>query len=179
MSKKITLTELKKHLRKKSDVELVEEIADLYKKFDAVKEYYRASFFNDDEAVLQKYKDVITEEFFPKSLHADPKARLSVARKAVRDYKKVSCSDSGYAEIMLHYVEVGIEFTNAYGGIDSPFYSSMANMYFDAANFIDKHNMVDLFQERLYKMVFDTQDCGWGFHDSLAETYFEIISTEE
>ena len=44
MSKKITLTELKKHLRKKSDVELVEEIADLYKKFDSVKEYYRASF---------------------------------------------------------------------------------------------------------------------------------------
>ncbi len=179
MSKKITLSELKKYLRKKSDAELIEEIANLYKKFDSVKEYYRASFFNDDEVVLQKYKDVITDEFFPKSLHADPKARLSVARKAVRDYKKVSCSDSGYAEIMLHYVEVGIEFTNTYGGIDTPFYSSMANMYFDAANFIDKHNMVDLFQERLYKMVFDTQDCGWGFHDSLAETYFEMISAEE
>ena len=74
MSKKITLTELKKYLRKRSDVELVAEIADLYKKFDAVREYYRASYFNDDEAVLQKYKDVITEEFFPKSLHADSKS---------------------------------------------------------------------------------------------------------
>jgi len=179
MSKKITLTELKKHLRKKSDVELVEEIADLYKKFDSVKEYYRASFFNDDEVVLQKYKDVITEEFFPRSLHADPKARLSVARKAVRDYKKVSCSDAGYAEIMLHYVEVGIEFANTYGDIDSPFYSSMATMYFDTANFIHTHKMVDQFQERLYKMVNDTQDFGWGFHDSLAETYYEIISPEE
>lgn len=179
MSKKITLTELKKHLRKKSDTELVEEISDLYKKFDVVKEYYRASFFNDDEAVLQKYKDVITEEFFPRSLHADPKARLSIARKAVRDYKKVSCSDSGYAEIMLHYVEIGIEFTNTYGGIDSPFYSSMANMYFDAADFIKNHSMETLFQKRLYKMVLDTQDCGWGFHDSLAETYFDVISSEE
>ena len=179
MPKKITLIELKKHLRKKSDKELVEEIADLYKKFDTVKEYYRASFFNDDEAVLQKYKDIITEEFFSKCLHADSKARLSVARKAVRDYIKVSCSDSGYAEIMLHYVEVGIEFTNTYGGIDSPFYSSMATMYFDAADYIERHNMVDLFQERLYKMVLDTQDCGWGFHDSLVETYCDVISTEE
>ena len=179
MSKKITLTELKKHLRKKSDVALVEEIADLYKMFDAVKEYYRASYFNDDEAVLQKYKDVITEEFFPKSLHVDSKARLSVARKAVKDYKKVSCSDSGYVEIMLHYVEIGIEFTNTYGGMDSPFYSSMANMYFDAADFINSHNMVNLFQERLYKMVLDTQDCGWGFNDSLVETYCDVISTEE
>ena len=179
MSKKITLTELKKYLRKRSDVELVAEIADLYKKFDAVREYYRASYFNDDEAVLQKYKDVITEEFFPKSLHADSKARLSVARKAVRDYKKVSCSDSGYAEIMLHYVEVGIEYTNTYGGIDSPFYSSMAAMYFDAADFIKSHNMENLFQERLYKMVIDTQNCGWGFHDSLVETYCDVIGTEE
>jgi hypothetical protein len=179
MPKKTTLTELKKYLRKKSDAELVEEIADLYKKFDTVKEYYRSSFFNDDKAVLQKYKDVITEEFFPKSLHADSKARLSIARKAVRDYKKVSCSDSGYAEIMLHYVEIGIEFTNTYGGIDSPFYSSMANMYFDAADFINSHNMVKLFQERLYKMVINTQDCGWGFHDSLVETYYDVISTEE
>jgi len=179
MSKIITLTELKKYLRKKSDVELVEEIADLYKKFDAVKDYYRASFFNDDETVLQKYKDVITEEFFPKNLHPDPKARLSVARKAVRNYKKVSCSDSGYAEIMLHYVETGIEFTNTYGGIDAPFYSSMANMYFDAADFIKSHNMENLFQERLYKMVLDTQNCGWGFHDSLVETFYDIISTEE
>jgi hypothetical protein len=179
MSKKITLTELKKYLRKKSDVELVEEIADLYKKFETVKEYYRASFFNDDETVLQKYKDVITEEFFPKSLHADSKVRLSVARKAVRDYKKVSCSDSGCAEIMLHYVEIGIEYTNTYGGIDSPFYSSMAAMYFYAADFIKSHNMVNLFQKRLYKMVLDTQDCGWGFHDSLVETYYDVISIEE
>ena len=36
--------------------------------------------------------------------------------------------------------------------------------------------MVGLFQERLYKIVLATQDCGWGFHDSLAETYFEIKS---
>ena len=61
---------------------------------------------------------------------------------------------------MLHYVEVGIEFTNTYGDIDSPFYSSMENMYFDAADFIKSHNMENLFQVRLYKMVLDTQDCG-------------------
>jgi len=131
------------------------------------------------QSILQKYKDVITEEFSPNSLHAISKARINVARKAVRDYKKVSCSDSGYAEIMLHYVEIGIEYTNTYGDIDSPFYSSMATMYFDAAYFINKHNMIDLFQERLYKIVLDTQECGWGFHDSLFETYCDVLSTEE
>ena len=80
---------------------------------------------------------------------------------------------------MLHYVEFGTEVHNTYGGIDSPFYASRAAMYFDPADFINSHNMVNLFQERLYKMVLDTQDGGWGFHDSLVETYYDVISTEE
>ena len=55
----------------------------------------------------------------------------------------------------------------------------MAAMYFGAADFIKCHNMENLFQERLYKMVLDTQNCGWGFHDSLVETYCDVIGTEE
>ncbi len=63
MSKKITLTELKKHLRKKSDVELVEEIADLYKKFDAVKEYYRASFLTMTKLFFKSTKMLLPKSF--------------------------------------------------------------------------------------------------------------------
>ena len=55
----------------------------------------------------------------------------------------------------------------------------MVNMYYDAADFIKSHNMENLFQERLYNMVLDTQNYGWGFHDSLVETYYDVISTEE
>ena len=58
MTKKPTLTELKKNLRKKSQSELVDEIALLYKKLSCVKEYYQSSFFGDDSAVLKKYKKI-------------------------------------------------------------------------------------------------------------------------
>jgi hypothetical protein len=55
--------------------------------------------------------------------------RGSVARKAVSDYKKVSASKFGLADVMLYYVEMGVQFTNAYGDIDEAFYNSMESMY--------------------------------------------------
>ena len=65
-SNKMSLTTLKQHLRKKSDYELIEEIAHLYKTFKPVKEYYQASFFDDEEAIMAKYKQIVRDEFVPR-----------------------------------------------------------------------------------------------------------------
>ncbi len=77
----MSLRLLRQYLRKKEQKELIDEIADLYKKFDGVKNYYQASIFNDDQGVLNKYKKIIELEFFPKSIDAEPPCRLSVAKK--------------------------------------------------------------------------------------------------
>ena len=124
----MSLKLLRQYLAKKEHKELIDEIADLYKKFGNVKSYYQASVFNDDQGVLDKFKQVIALEFFPKSIHAEPPCRLSVAKKAISDYKKVSCSDLNLADIMLFYVECGIKFTNEYGDIDDRFYNSMGSV---------------------------------------------------
>ena len=178
--KKNTLTQLRKHLRTKSDKELIDEIAGLYKSFDNVKEYYQASFFKDDEGVLRKYKSVIEHEFFPKSWRQDPPARLSVAKKAIRDYKKVSCSDIGLADIMVYYVEIGVQFINDYGVIDTDdaFYTSMMGMYQQALDFILKQGLVDPFLDRLRAIISDTDNMRWGFHEELVDLYLTYIDEE-
>lgn len=61
----MSLKLLRQYLRKKEQKELIDEIADLYKKFDSVKSYYQASVFDDDQGVLEKYKLLIEYEFFP------------------------------------------------------------------------------------------------------------------
>ncbi|MBX2807872.1 MAG: hypothetical protein KTR20_04495 [Cellvibrionaceae bacterium] len=166
------MTELKKHLRKKSQKELVEEVAHLYKKFDGVKEYYQASFFNDDSGVLEKYKQMVFDEYSPsKGKHQFPKMRASVARKAISDYKKIACSDHGIADIMLAYVESGVECTNAYGDIDEAFYISMERMYESAWKFIVQKDLANDFTDRLEAIVDDTRNMGWGFHDTLHSIY--------
>ncbi|MGO0307861.1 DUF6155 family protein [Endozoicomonas acroporae] len=171
MSKKPTLTELKKQLRKKSQNELVEEIAHLYKKFANVKEFYQASFFNDDSAVLEKYKKIVRDEYIPSGRRQFPSMRASVARKAISDYKKISCSNAGLADIMLTFVESGVWCTQEYGDIDEPFYCSMESMYESAIKFIVKEDLFYDFDDRLRSILRDTHDMGWGFHDTLSETY--------
>ncbi len=51
----MSLKLLRQQLRKKEQKELIDEIADLYKKFDSVKSYYQASVFDDDQGLLHKY----------------------------------------------------------------------------------------------------------------------------
>lgn len=171
MTKKPSLTELKKQLRKKTQNELVEEIAHLYKRFSNVKEFYQASFFNDDSAVLEKYKKIVSDEYIPSGRRQFPKMRASVAKKAISDYKKISTSNAGLADIMLTFVESGIWCTNEYGDIDEPFYNSMESMYENAIKFIVKEGLFQAFDDRLHAIVEDTSNIACGFHDSLSDTY--------
>ena len=171
MSRKPNLTELKKQLRKKTQNELVEEIAHLYKRFSNVKEFYQASFFDDDSAVLEKYKKIVRDEYIPSGRRQFPRMRASVAKKAISDYKKVSSSSTGLADIMLTFVESGVWCTREYGDIDEPFYSSMESMYETAVKFIKKEGLVQIFDDRLCDLLDKTSEMGWGFHDTLSETY--------
>ena len=171
----MSLKLLRQYLRKREHKELIDEIADLYKKFDSVKSYYQASVFDDDQGVLEKFKLIIELEFFPKSIYAEPPCRLSVAKKAISDYKKISCSDQNLADIMLFYVECGIRFTNEYGDIDDRFYSSMGSVYANACEFIYENSLQEHFQVRALTAVTDTLDCGWGFNEYLCDTYYQYF----
>lgn len=167
---KINLTTLKKHLKARSQAELIADIAELYKRFQPVKDYYQIQLYPQDEKqVAAKYKKIIEDEFFP--ARGFGKARLSVAKKAITEYKKVNKTVVGSIDIMLFYVEQGVRFTDAYGDIDEPFYISMETMYEKAVQEIIKHGQKDAFQKRCYKIVLDTSDMGWGFYDTLSELY--------
>jgi hypothetical protein len=166
----INLTILKKHLKTRSQEELIGDIAELYKRFQPVKDYYQIQLAPQDETqVAAKYKKIIEDEFFPSRGYG--KAKLSVAKKAITEYKKVTKTVAGLIDIMLFYVEQGVKFTNAYGDIDEAFYISMEDMYEKAVKEIIKHRLKDTFQKRCHKIVLDTSDMGWGFHDTLSEIY--------
>jgi hypothetical protein len=170
MATKLSLTELKKRLSLKSNAELIEEIAELYKNSPPVKEYYQANIFGDDAAVLEKYKDIINGEFLMRG-NRFPKMRLSVARKAVADFKKISSSTQSIAEIMITYVEVGVSCTVEFGDIDESFYNSMESMYEAALKYVVKEHLFDKFNDRLCDIIHDTRNIGYGFHEQLSDLY--------
>jgi len=173
--KKMNVSELKKKLKSKTQKELIDDIATLFKSFDVVKEYYQVQLFDNDESVLQKYKAIIEHEFFPISERKDPPARLSVAKKAITEYKKLTSSGINITDIMVFYVETGVRFTIEYGDIDEAFYISMESMYEKAIKFIDKNGLATIFNNRLLAIVNNTEGMGWGFHDGLADLYHTYI----
>ena len=173
---KLSLTALKKYLKTCSQEELTAEISALYKGVPAVKDYYQVKLHPQSELqVAEKYKKIIENEFFP--TRGFGKARLSVARKAVNDYKKLTASAASVADIKVFYVEQGVRFTNAYGDIDEPFYNSMESMYATALEWIAKHDLQKEFQSRCKAIVCDTSGIGWGFHDGLNDLYTEAYGS--
>ncbi|MBT9098709.1 hypothetical protein KFZ76_13450 [Methylovulum psychrotolerans] len=179
MAGKFSVTDLKQQLKGKTHPELVEEIAALYKRFPQIKEYCQAAFSGyDDSAILQKYKDIVKGELVPGFKKNLPSARLSVARKAIADYKKVSGSKYGWADIMLTFVESGVIFTNEFGDINEPFYNSMEGMYQSVLKHLLKENMLADFDSRLLAVLKDTRHIGWGFHENLCFLYEEHCGYE-
>ncbi|MHB1044345.1 MAG: DUF6155 family protein, partial [Eubacteriales bacterium] len=63
----IKVTDLKKYLLTKTDKELREEIVELFKINNKVKEYYYLKVKPDEEKILMnKYKDIIQTNFSPR-----------------------------------------------------------------------------------------------------------------
>lgn len=171
---KINLTTLKQHLKQASKDDLVEEISELFKTSPGVKEYYQLKLSPETEqSVGENYKQKIENEFFPK--RGFGKGRLSVARKAVNDYKKVCRTPAAQVDMMLFYVEQGVKFTDAYGDIDEPFYNSMESMFASATKAIAKYGLHGVAEGRCRQIVQDTSQTGWGFHDTLLEIYQETF----
>ncbi len=166
----LTVGLLKQYLRQRSQTELVEEIAELFTRLDTVKDYYQLRLGTDEEA-LKKYKNIIEKKFFPTRGYGD--ARLSVARKAVTDFQKVSKTSESLIDLMLFYVETGVRYTNSYGDINEAFYSSLESMYERALKLIRTKKLQAQFNERCKSVVADTRDIGWGFHDMLVQIYSE------
>ena len=169
--KPVTRTELKRFLGQLPKDQLINQVLDLWATFFQVQDYYQAKVRPaNDDAVREKYRKIVQHEFYP--TRGFGKLRLSVARKAVADYKKIAVSAEGVADLMLFYVEMGVRFTNDYGDIEEAFYLNMERMYASALKWIQKHGLEQQFEKRCAKVVEDTRGIGWGFHDTLSDTYF-------
>lgn len=172
------MSSLSSYLRSLSDKDLKKEIQMLAKLFPEVREYYQAKFSESGEKKsLAKYKRIIQNEFAPE--RGFPNARLSVARKAINDFSKLSKDRMLLADLMLFYVEMGVLFTNAYGDIDEPFYNSMGRMYEKVAHHVVDAGLTNIFLERFEKIVRDTQNIGWGFPDDLTDTFETCFSNHK
>jgi len=167
---------LKKYLSQFTKEQLVGQILELHKKYKDVKEYYEFSINPDVSSKRVRVKEAVLECFYPKRGF---KLRLKDARKIISDFKKLEPDTESLADVMLYYVECGVQFTNDFGDIDEPFYNSIAGMFGNTAKLIQENGLNDVFLARANKIVEDTNGMGWGFHDELSDIYYNYFDWDK
>ena len=165
------ITDLKKELKKLDKENLIDIIADLYKKNKSVKEFLDFFVNPNEQELFLKYKEKVYEAFYPKR---GDRFKISEGKKAISDFKKLEASNELVSELMLFYAETGVEFTNDYGDINESFYNSVVSGYSNALKLMKKENILDKFADRAKKILDDTSGIGWGFHDELGNEYYSF-----
>ena len=171
----VTMT-LKKYLSQFTKEQLVGQILELHKKYKDVKTYYEFSINPDVTSKRENVKEAVLECFFPKRGF---KLRLKDARKVISDFKKLEPDPESLADVMLYYVECGVQFTNDFGDIDEPFYVSIERMFIDTAKFIQDNGLNEIFLARAQKITEDSNGIGWGFHDALLDIYYNYFEYDD
>jgi len=165
--------ELIKYLNQLSKEELIKEVEKLNRKFDNVKEYYAAELSEDNSALTAKYKKAIYKEFFPREKSGRPgEARSSVLRKIIADFSKISVFEADIIELILYRVEMAVEFSAEYGDIDEQFYTSAENYFDKVCVLIAKNKLENTYEDRCMQMIYKTRNFGWGFYDTLNDSWF-------
>jgi gas vesicle protein len=169
-----TKKELTKFLNELSKEDLIKEFEKLYSKFKEVKQLYDLEISGDTSELLNKAKEAIENQFFPKRGFGNPKA--SELKKVIDDFAKVSIYPKDLIDLSIFRVEQAIAFTDAYGDIDMVFYNSTATAFERTLKLIVQHNYENEYKITCKELVDKTVDFGWGFHDDLTELYYEYLS---
>lgn len=173
----LSVSEVKNILKEMSRVELLELLIESYKTIPLLKEYISVKYGSQDniEKIQEDYKDKIYNVFFPKDMKTQFK--ISDAKKAVNEFKMLCSSEELTIELMLYYVEMGIEFTNTYGDINKAFYNSVAAMYEAVVSAINKQDDSEIYnnlKDRLKAVVENANGMGWGVHDDPSDIYWKM-----
>lgn len=162
--------DIRSALKEATHKELLNLIGDLYAVRKENQSFLHARFTKDENA-LAPYKDTIEEYVSPAEPWKQP-VKLSLAKKAISDYRKASGDPEGLAELMLFYAECGINFTIDFGDIDEAFYNSVEGVFYDGLKMLSKcgADTTNKLLPRFVKAVQSTEGMGWGFHDDLCES---------
>lgn len=172
------LTDLKKQLNTMDKTDLIALICRLYKGSKQSQSMIDIELCGNaaDEHLVVECQKQIRAAFFGKNLS------LKAARKVIGDFKKVSRNQENVAELMLTYVECGVEFTNMYGDVDEAFYSSIESVFMDYVTLLNSMEHDGCYKKhaaRLAKVCYNASDIGWGFSEEIAATYYEIVWRQE
>jgi hypothetical protein len=151
--------------------ELLMLIKDLYGLNKNNKTFIEARYQMSKD-VLEPYKKIISDALYP-DITKNKSVSLSAGRKAISDYKKAVSDPAGTIELMVHYLDMGNQFTLDYGDMYEEFYDSLVSMLESALKLLVKANasIQENYLPELQHIIHSARSMGWGYYDQMLELF--------
>ncbi len=151
---------LVKYLQSLDKEELETQILELYDKFKAVKTYYNFVFNPKEEKLIEEAKFKISKEYFPVN-GRKPKARRSVAQKAIRHFQDLELDPLLLADLMLFNIEIALKFNAEKRTTREAFYKSILNSFREAVTFVEATGLNPTYSKRLSEILEEVEEQEW------------------
>lgn len=170
-TKKPSWTNIKSILITKEPVELLMLIKDLYALNKNNKTFIEARYQMSDDT-LEPYKKIISDALYP-DLTKNKSISLSAGRKAISDYKKAANDPVGTIELMVHYLDMGNQFTLDYGDMYDEFYDSLVSMLESILKLLVKADATiqENYIPEIQHIIHSARSMGWGYYDHMLELF--------
>ena len=144
---------IKRHLTTLDNRELVRLIGELHGLSNANRNFLDARF-GDQDLAIEAYRRIVDECMYP-----DTRRRWSLevaqAKRAVREYEKASGDLRGTADLMVYFVERGVEFCSDHGYVEDALQGALLRMYAQVIHAVQSlpKPVLGVFRERLAAVV--------------------------
>lgn len=174
-TKKTSWTNVKNVLVTKEPVELLMLIKDLYALNKNNKTFIEARYQVSND-VLEPYKKIISDALYP-DVYKNKTVSLSAGRKAISDYKKAVNDPAGTIELMVHYLDMGNQFTLDYGDMYYEFYDSLVSMLESTLKLLVKADAStqDNYIPELQRIIHSARSMGWGYYDRMLDLFIDYF----
>lgn len=170
-SEKMSKSEVKKYIKELDRTALEELVLDLYSARKEAQEFLDYAIKPNDNLKLQTYKAIVEREFLPN--RGIGKMRFSECRKAVRDFKALDPIPELLADLMLYIPECAMQASMMWGDMEERFYDAIANNFKAAMKQIQQSGIQPQMQERIDKIIMESQHFGYGLGYMIENIYFE------
>lgn len=148
-------------------------LTDLYDRFENVRNYIDLRLTGNAGPLIEKYKRLIKNRLIEDIEEGTD--GLDEALRAVRDFTLHDPAPRDQADVMLFFVESAVNCINEFGDLYEKFYDEADDVYQETLEFMKKHKLLNDFQTRCKKIVDESVDTGYGFHDSLGDTFYNYF----
>ena len=166
----MTKKTLHNKLNKQTKEELLGLIIEMQEKFSKVDDYLQSKYSENILSVVKKYKKQITNAIYIDTNNYG-KSDFTPAYEAIENFKKLIHKPKELVEILLHFIQCGIQLINDFGDYDEGFYEDMEEYFKEAIELAKSNNLLSQYESQCLELIKKSENTGYGFNEALSDLY--------